>query len=172
MSLDQLLVKLSQAWRVQRQQIQVIAGALAFLVCIVCWERSQWTQPTRPDLLHDLLPSQPAYFPDLATDKLGQGASQHSDVSAWSCEESASWFHHQEHRWPELEEITNRLCQLEHHAAGMTNKGFYTQDRPASGIASVHELGSICSVHAVLIPLHSCISTCLANLCFSNACKH
>lgn len=119
MSLDQLLVKLRQAWRVQRQQIQVIAGALALLACIVCWERNQWTQPARSDLLHDLPPSQPAYFPDVGTDKLGQGASQ---SNAWSCEQSAAWFHQQEHRWPELEDIATKLCQLEQIADGVCTR--------------------------------------------------
>ena len=106
MSLDQLLVRLRQAWVVQRQQIQVILGALFFLVCIVGWERSQWTQPARSDLLHNL----PA---NLSSDNSGPSECHSDSVDAWNCKHSAMWFHDQEHRWPELEQLADAYCQLE-----------------------------------------------------------
>ena len=110
MSLDQLLVRLRQAWVVQRQQIQVILGALFFLVCIVRWEKSQWTQPVRSDLLHDL--PQSAHLANLSmSDNSAHGGSNHS-VSAWSCKHSRTWFRGQAQRWPELEEIADTYCQL------------------------------------------------------------
>lgn len=117
MSLDQFLVRLRQAWVIQRQQIQVILGALCILVCIVCWEKSQWTQPARSDLLHNLPHS--AHGANLSTstsasDKSAHGGS-HSDcsINAWSCKHSRAWFRGQEHRWPELEDLADTYCQLD-----------------------------------------------------------
>ena len=113
MSLDQLLVRLRQAWVVQRQQIQVILGALFFLVCIVCWEKSQWTQPARSDLLHNL--PQSAHRANLSTsDNSAHGVSySDSSINAWSCKHSRTWFRGQQHRWPELEDLADTYCQLE-----------------------------------------------------------
>lgn len=106
----QLLIKLTQAWRVQRQQIQVIGGALLILLCLVFWERSQWTQPPPLDLLHDLPPAQPLHSSD-APDAPGPPHFGKSDPSThWTCHNSKAWFQKHPYRWQELEELASLLC--------------------------------------------------------------
>ncbi|KAA6421073.1 MAG: hypothetical protein FRX49_08984 [Trebouxia sp. A1-2] len=110
MPLDQLLIKLTQAWRVQRQQIQVIGGALLILLCLVFWERSQWTQPPPLDLLHDLPPAQPTPSSD-APSATGFSHFGNSDSSThWTCHNSKAWFQKHPYRWRELEELAGLLC--------------------------------------------------------------
>lgn len=107
MDLDQLLVRLRLAWRHQRQQVQYTGGALLILLCLVLWERSQWTQPTPSDLLHDLPQAQPEY-------NTGAPSSGNSDLSSdWSCHNSAAWFQKQSHRWHEVEDLAGWLCRLD-----------------------------------------------------------
>lgn len=97
---------------VQRQQFQVILGALCVLVCLVCWEKSQWTQPARSDLLHNLPLS--AHHANLSTSDISDPDGSHSgSTNAWSCKHSNAWFQDQEHRWPELKDLANTYCQLE-----------------------------------------------------------
>ncbi len=110
MPLEQLFIKLTQAWRVQRQQIQVIGGALLVLLCLVFWERSQWTQPPPLDLLHDLPPAQPTHSSG-APSATGLPHSGKSDPSApWTCHNSKAWFQKHPYRWRELEELAGLLC--------------------------------------------------------------
>ena len=110
MPLDQLLIKLTQAWRVQRQQIQVIGGALLILLCLVFWERSHWTQPPPLDLLHDLPPAQPAHSSDVPS-ATGLPHFGKSDPSThWTCHNSKAWFQKHPYRCRELEELAGLLC--------------------------------------------------------------
>ena len=110
MPLEQLLIKLTQAWRVQRQQIQVIGGALLILLCLVFWERSHWTQPPPLDLLHDLPPAQPTHSSD-APGATGLPHFGKSDPSThWTCHNSKAWFQKHPYIWRELEELAGLLC--------------------------------------------------------------
>lgn len=94
---------------VQTPQFQLVFGALCVLVCIVCWEKSQWTQPARSDLLHNLPQSA-----NLSTsDHSDPDGSQSGSTNPWSCQHSNAWFQGQEHRWPELEDLADTYCQLE-----------------------------------------------------------
>lgn len=110
MSLDQLFTKLTQAWRVQRQQIQVIGGALLILTCLVFWERSQWTQSAPADLLYDLPQTQSVYSSGASlTNSLPQ-TSNLDPPARWSCQDSKAWFQKELHRWQELEDLTSWIC--------------------------------------------------------------
>ena len=150
MSLDQLLVRLRQAWVVQRQQIQVILGALFFLVCIVCWEKSQWTQPARSDLLHNL--PQSAHLANLSTsDNSPHGGSNSDSVNAWSCKHSRTWFRGQRQRWPELEELADTYCQL---ALSSEPEGAHTLLQPPPEPAPQHLSCNMISSHASCQPTH------------------
>ncbi len=113
MSLEQLFRKLVQAWRMQRQQIQVIGGALLVLLCLVFYERSQWTQPPPLDLLHDLPPAQPSHSSD-ASSAAGLPHFGESDPSThWTCHNCKAWFQKHPYRWRELEELASLLCGLD-----------------------------------------------------------
>lgn len=97
---------------VQTPQFQLVLGALCVLVCIVFWEKSQWTQPARSDLLHNL--PQSAYHANLSTSDHSDPDASHSGcINAWSCQHTNAWFQGQEHRWPELEDLADTYCQLE-----------------------------------------------------------
>ncbi len=158
MRLDQLITKLTQAWRVQRQQIQVIGGALLILLCLVFWERSQWTQPPPLDLLHDLPQAQPTHSSD-APSATGLPHFSKSDPSThWTCHNSKAWFQKQSHRWRELEELTGLLCgfdaasgfQLGLSLTGMQPildpKHNYNAAHPLSLCPSIGQYG-ICDIH-------------------------
>ncbi len=110
MNLHQLLVKGRLAWRQQQQQIRVIGGALLVLLCIVFWERSQWTQPIRSDLLHDL----PQVLSVHSSETFSATSLPHTNkadpAADWSCQTSAAWFHKQPHKWHELEDLAGLLC--------------------------------------------------------------
>lgn len=108
MPVEQLFMNLMQAWRAQRQPLQVVAGALLVLLCLVFWERSQWTQPPPLDLLHDLPPAQPSHSAS------GLPHFGKSDFSThWTCHNSTAWFQKHPYRWQELEELASLLCGLD-----------------------------------------------------------
>jgi len=113
MPLEQLFMNLMQAWRVQRQQLQVIGGALLVLLCLVFYERSQWTQPPPLDLLHDLPSAQPSHSSD-APSAAGLPHFGKSDPSThWTCHNSTAWFQKHPYRWRELEELAGLLCAID-----------------------------------------------------------
>ena len=113
MPLEQLFTNLMQARRVQRQQLQVIGGALLVLLCIVFWERSQWTQPPPLDLLHDLPPAQPTHSSDALSASDLPPYGKYDSSTHWTCHNSTAWFQKHPYRWRELEELAGLLCTLD-----------------------------------------------------------
>lgn len=108
MTFDQWLHNLRQALGVQEQQIRIVSGALLFLLCIVLWERSQWTQPARSDLLYDL----PQAHPSTNLEAPSTAGSTSTDFSTWSCQHSEAWFEQQPHRWHEFEALAGLVCYV------------------------------------------------------------
>ncbi|KAL3151050.1 hypothetical protein ABBQ38_012919 [Trebouxia sp. C0009 RCD-2024] len=106
-----MLARLRQAWELYKQHVQVITAALFFLACIRVWEANQWTQLAESDLLHNLPHS--AHPANHTSDSPSLGERHPDSLQAWSCKHSGIWFHGQEHRWPELEELADAYCQLE-----------------------------------------------------------
>ena len=123
---DQAIGSARNAWRTQRQQLQVLGSALLLLLTIVVWERSQWTQQPRSDLLQDL----PNSFPETwleYTLKTGQPAAV---PECWSCAQSTAFFAKQQQQLTQLSLQSETLCAL----ASETRKAGGTQLPKQAGL--------------------------------------
>lgn len=109
---DQVIDTVRIAWRTQRQQLQILGGALLLLLTIVLWERNQWIQQPRSDLLQDLPQAAPETLLEYAL-KTSQSARA---PECWHCSENKAFFDRQQLQLTQLRMQTDTLCHLANHS--------------------------------------------------------
>lgn len=127
---DQAIDRVREAWRTQRQQLQVLGGALLLLLVIVVWDSYQWTQPPRSDLLQNLPETQLEY--SLKTGQLAAAS------ECWSCATRDAYVLRQQQLLTQLNIQTETLCWLASHSES------------SSGMSPCSTHGLLCTCTVVL----------------------